>query len=105
MATLEIDAVREVQAQFDEALRRIGDRAPAYSPEQSRLDCVREACSQNQTTVSATEPRLVRVNYRGLRANALQAIVPQLVRAAVAEAKNPEKLAPGEIRRIDSVRT
>ena len=27
MATLEIDAVREVQAQFDEALRRIGDRA------------------------------------------------------------------------------
>jgi len=101
MATLEIDAVREVQAQFDEALRRIGDRAPAYSPQQSPLDYVREACRTIKRRYLPQNHDYYRVNYRGLRADALQAIVPQLLRAAVAEAKNPDNLAPGEIRRID----
>lgn len=41
---------------------------------------------------------LYKVNYRGLRADALNALEPQLLEAAVQEAWNPNNVPPGELR-------
>ena len=44
MATLEIDAIRQVQAQFDQALSRVGLRAPAPIANQSPIEYLQDAC-------------------------------------------------------------
>jgi hypothetical protein len=101
MAALEIDAIRQVQAQFDEALSRVGMRAPAPIANQSPIEYLQDACQDVKRKVLPRGHRYRVVQYDELKRDALEAIVPDLLKACVEEAKNPENLAPGEIRRID----
>jgi hypothetical protein len=43
------------------------------------------------------------VQYDELDRDALEVIVPQLLRAVVVEAKNPAKYAPGELRMVPKI--
>ena len=101
MATLEIDAIRQVQAQFDEALSRVGLRAPAPIVDQSPIEYLQDACQDVKRKVLPRGHRYRTVQYGELKRDALQAIVPDLLKACVEEAKNPDNLAPGEIRKIE----
>jgi hypothetical protein len=95
------EASRQFQAYYDETLRSVGTRAPAPSLGQSCNDYRREVLRQLKRTFLPQNHDLYQVQYRGLRADALDAFEPQLLQAVVKEARNPENLPPGEIRPIE----
>jgi hypothetical protein len=101
MATLEIDAIRQVQAQFDEALSRVGMRAPAPIANQTPVEYLQDACQAVKRKVLPRGHPFRTVQYDELGRKALEALVPQLLQACVKEVRNPDNLEPGEIRPIE----
>src|SRR5215813_13808184 len=97
------DAARRFQAYYDEALRRVGARAPSPVLGQSCNDYRRETLRQFKRTFLPEAHDLYKVNYRGLKADALQVFEPQLLQACVVEANNPAHVPPGELRKIEEL--
>jgi hypothetical protein len=95
------DACRQYQAYYDEYLREVGGRAPPPTLGQTVNDYRRETCRRFKRTFLPPIHDLYRVNYRGLRSDALSALEPQLLQACVVEANNPNTVPPGEFRKID----
>src|SRR4249919_2765282 len=98
MATTEQDhfqANRQWQAHYDETLRKIGMRAPEPVLGQTVNDYRRETDRLIKRTYLPQTHPLYEVQYRSLKADALNAIEPQLLAAAVVEANNPAHVPPG----------
>ena len=83
------DAARRFQAYYDETLRRVGARAPQPTLGQTVNDYRRETLRTFKRTFLPEVHDLYKVNYRGLKADALQVFEPQLLEACVVEANNP----------------
>jgi hypothetical protein len=92
---------RQYQEYYDQTLRRIGARAPAPLVGQSCTDYRRETLRQLKHTFLPQNHDLFKVQYRGLRSDALNVFEPQLLKAVEQEARNPANLEPGEIRPIN----
>lgn len=88
---------------FDQRLQQIGERAPQPILDQSPVDYIRETCRSLKHQHLPQNHPLYQVNFRGLRADALDAFVPQLLQAVVKEAVNPANFAPGEIRLVPKI--
>ena len=93
-------AARQFQEYYDGALRAVGTHAPAPSLGRSVNDYRRETLRQLKRTFLPQNHDLFKVQYRGLRADALDALEPQLLNAVTKEAVNPANFAPGEIRLV-----
>src|SRR5215475_5452451 len=94
------DAARRFQAYYDETLRRVGALAPQPTLGQTVNDYRRETLRQFKRTLLPEVYDLYKVNYRGLKADALQVFELQLLQACVVEANNPAPVPPGELRKI-----
>jgi hypothetical protein len=88
------------QAYYDETLRDIGTRAPEPVLGQTVNDYRRETLRTIKRTFLPQNHDLYKVNYRGLKADALDALEPQLLATAKVEAFNPATVEPGEFRMI-----
>jgi|SRR6516162_2547997 hypothetical protein len=93
-------AARQYQAHYDETLQRIGVHAPSPVLGQSCNDYRRETLRQLKRTFLPQNHDLYQVQYRGLKADALRALEPQLLAAVVVEANNPATVEPGQFRKI-----
>jgi hypothetical protein len=94
------NACRKWQEYFDNHLRDVGGKASPFIPGQVEGDYVRESCRTFKRTFLPQNHELYKVNYRGLRGDALHVLVPQLMKACKEEAENPRTVAPGEFRQI-----
>ena len=103
MATVEIDAIRQVQAQLDEALREIGMNAPAPVGGQSQIEYLQDACQDVKRQILPRGHPFRTVQYDELQRDALETIVPQFLRACVDAAKDPTTVPYGELREIIKV--
>lgn len=86
---------------FDQQLFAIGVRAPMPSLNQSSNDYAREVCRSLKRRYLPRNHEFARINFRGLEADALQRLAPQLIEHVKVEAVNPENLPPGEIRAVE----
>jgi hypothetical protein len=94
------NAARQFQAHYDETLQRIGVQAPQPILGQTCNDYRRETLRHLKRTFLPHAHNLYQVQYRGLRADALRALEPQLLTAVIVEANNPATVEPGQFRRI-----
>ena len=97
------EAARSFQEYYDQALRNVGAHAPAPSLGQSCNDYRRESLRTLKRTFLPETHDLFKVQYRALKADALDALEPQLLKAVVAEANNPQHIPPGEFRKIEEL--
>jgi hypothetical protein len=97
------DAARKFQAFYDEALRKVGMRAPQPTLGQTVNDYRRETLRNLKRTFLPQNHDLYQVNYRGLPADALNGFEPQLLNACVTEANNPQHVPPGELRKVEEL--
>jgi hypothetical protein len=97
------DAARRFQAYYDDVLRKIGMRAPQPVLGDTVNHYRRETLRTIKRTFLPQNHDLYQVNYRGLRSDALQALEPQLLSAAVVEANNPIHVPVGELRKIEEL--
>ena len=97
------EAARQFQEYYDQTLRKVGTRAPPPAVNQSVNDYRRETLRTLKRTFLPQNHPLYQVQMRDLRADALDALEPQVLQAVAVEAINPENLAPGEIRAIEKV--
>ena len=97
------DAARRFQAYYDETLRRVGARAPQPTLGQTVNDYRRETLRTFKRTFLPEVHDLYKVNYRGLKADALQVFEPQLLEACVVEANNPVHVPAGELRKVEEL--
>src|SRR5262249_14600810 len=84
-------------------LRQVGMRAPQPIRGQTTNDYRRETLRIIKRTFLPPAHDLYQVNYRGLRADALQALEPQLLQAAVIEANNPAHVPRGELKKLEEM--
>jgi hypothetical protein len=94
------DAARKFQEYYDETLRNIGARAPQPTLGQTVNDYRRETLRTIKRTFLPQNHDLYKVNYRGLKADALDVFEPQLLATAKVEAFNPATVEPGQFREI-----
>jgi hypothetical protein len=94
------DAARKFQEYYDETLRNIGARAPQPVLGQTVNDYRRETLRTIKRTFLPQNHDLYKVNYRGLKADALDVFEPQLLATAKVEAFNPATVTPGEFREV-----
>jgi hypothetical protein len=97
------DAARKFQSYYDEVLCKVGMRAPQPTLGTTVNDYKRETCRLIKRTFLPQNHDLYQVNYRGLKADALQALEPQLLQACVVEANNPIHVPPGQLRKIEEL--
>jgi hypothetical protein len=90
-------ALRTHQSRYDEVLRRVGSRAPDPVLGQDELTYRQEVCRMMKQTFLPRNHELFAVQMRQLRADALNAIEPQLFAAVEVEAFNPAHVLPGEL--------
>ena len=95
------DAARQLQAFYDETLRKVGARAPQPTLGQSVNDYRRETLRNLKRTFLPEVHPLYEVQYRSLRSDALAALEPQLLQACVVEANNPAHVPPGELKKVE----
>jgi hypothetical protein len=95
------DASRKFQAYYDETLRTIGMRAPQPILGQTCNDYRRETLRTIKRTFLPESHEFYRIQMRGLPADILPGIEPQVLSAAVTEANNPAHVPPGELRKIE----
>ncbi len=109
MATTEINGptrqqhfavARRWQEWFDTQLAPIGVKAPPPTLGQSVDSYKRETYRALKHSYLPPAHELYKPNYRGMPADALDALGPQLLQACVAEYQNPAHLEPGELRPI-----
>jgi hypothetical protein len=94
------EAARQWQAYFDEHCREVGMRAPEPILGQTVNDYRREVDRLIKRTFLPQNHDLYKINYRGLKADALDAIEPQLLAAAKIEAFNPQNVPRGTLKEI-----
>ncbi|HJY80177.1 MAG TPA: hypothetical protein VKK81_03730 [Candidatus Binatia bacterium] len=97
------DAARKFQAFYDETLRKVGMKAPQPVLGETLNHYRRETLRTLKRTFLPPAHDLYKVNYRGLKADALQVFEPQLLSACVTEANNPAHVPPGELRKIEKL--
>jgi hypothetical protein len=94
-------AARQFQAYYDDALRNVGTRAPAPSLGMTVNNYRRETLRTLKRTFLPQNHPLYQVQYRDLRADALEVFEPQLLHAVKVEAVNPAHVPPGELKKIE----
>jgi hypothetical protein len=95
------DQARKWQAYYDEKLRDMGMRAPQPILGQTVNDYRRETDRQIKRTFLPPIHPLYKVQYRSLDSDTLDALEPQLLKAAADEAYNPATVDPGQFRQIN----
>src|SRR5215471_10678747 len=91
-----LSASLRFQEYYDETLRKVGIRAPQPTLGQTVNDYRRETLRTIKQTFLPQNHPLYAVQMRALKADALGALEPQVLRAAVAEANNPCHVEPGQ---------
>jgi hypothetical protein len=94
-------AARQFQEYYDSTLRQVGTRAPAPSLGVSVNDYRRETLRTLKHTFLPPAHDLFKVQYRALKADALDALEPQLLKAVVTEAVNPAHVPVGQLKKIE----
>lgn len=95
------NAALKFQAYYDDALRKVGMRAPQPVLGQTVNDYRRETLRTLKKTFLPTDHKFYKVQMRGLPADILQGFEPQVLQAAVDEAYNPQNVPKGELRKIE----
>jgi hypothetical protein len=95
------DAVRRVQAYYDETLRKVGTRAPEPVLGQNVNDYRRETLRMMKHRFLPQNHPLYRIQMRGLHETALDPIEGQVLTAVPKEYYNPATVSPGELRKIE----
>ena len=95
------DAARRFQAYYDETLRKVGMRAPQPVLGDTVNSYRRETLRNLKRTFLPQTHDLYQVQYRQLKADALQILEPQLLQAVVEVANYPQLVPPGELRKIE----
>jgi hypothetical protein len=109
METLEranMDAAREYQSYYDEALcRRVGVKAPEPGAGQDVNDYRCEALRTFKRMFLPQNHELYQVQYRQLRDDhaALKALEPQLLNACVIEAYNRQNVPVGQLKKVNEL--
>jgi hypothetical protein len=91
------NALRTHQSRYDEVLRQVGRRAREPVLGESELDYRREVCRDMKRAFLPQNHPLYRVQWRQLKADALGALEPDLLKAAPVEAFNPLNFEPGQL--------
>jgi hypothetical protein len=97
-------AARQFQEYYDSTLRQVGTRAPAPSLGVSVNDYRRETLRTLKHTFLPPAHDLFKVQYRALKADALDALEPQLLKAVVTEAVNPAHVPVGQLKKDRTLR-
>jgi hypothetical protein len=97
------DAARKFQAYYDEALRKVGARAPQPILGETVNHYRRETLRNLKRTFLPQNHPLYEVQYRDLKADALGIFEPQLLSTCVVEANNPCHVEPGELKKIEEI--
>jgi hypothetical protein len=98
-----LNAARQWQEHVQNNLNEVGARVPPPILGQTTNDYIRETCRTLKRTFLPQNHPLYAVQWRdreGLRSDALQVLVPQLLDACVKNAHNPRTVPPGEFREI-----
>ena len=97
---VKFQTAREVQEYYDNEPREIGLRVPAPVLGRSVNDTRREYLRTIKQTRLPPDHPLYAVQCRRLQSDALNALEPQFLKAAVAETYNPDTVLPGELRAV-----
>src|SRR6266508_6899681 len=97
------DAARQFQEFYDATLRKVGMRAPQLVSGERVNNYRRETLRNLKRTFLPQNHPLYQVQFRQLKADALQVLEPQLLQACVVEANNPVHVPPGELRKIEEL--
>ena len=98
-----LSACLKFQEYYDDTLRKVGMRAPQPTLGQTVNDYRRETLRTIKRTFLPQNHPLYAVQMRALKADALQALEPQVLQAAVVEANNPVHVEPGQLRKIEEL--
>jgi hypothetical protein len=96
-----LSASLRFQEYYDQTLRKVGLRAPQPVLGQTCNDYRRETLRTIKQTFLPQNHPLYAVQMRALKADALGALEPQVLQAAVVEANNPCHVPPGELKRVE----
>src|SRR5262245_37328596 len=98
-----LSACLKFQEYYDNTLRKVGMRAPQPTLGQTVNDYRRETLRTIKQTFLPQNHPLYAVQMRALKADALGALEPQVLQAAVAEADNPVHVPEGELRKVEEL--
>jgi hypothetical protein len=98
-----LSASLKFQEYCDTTLRKIGLRAPQPTLGQTVNDYRRETLRTIKRTFLPQNHPLYGVQMRQLKPDALQALEPQVLQAAVVEANNPCHVPAGELRKVEEL--
>jgi hypothetical protein len=98
-----LSACLKFQEYYDNTLRKVGMRAPQPILGTTVNDYRRETLRTIKRTFLPQNHPLYAVQMRDLKADALQALEPQVLEAAVAEANNPCHVEPGQLRKVEEL--
>ena len=98
-----LSASLKFQEYYDTTLRKIGMRAPQPVLGQSCNTYRREVLRTIKRTFLPQNHPLYQVQMRALKADALGALEPQVLQAAVVEANNPCHVPAGELRKVEEL--
>ena len=94
------EAARRWQEHFQTALNDVGGTIPSPTLGQSVTSYRREMCRRIKRSYLPQNHEFYKINWRGLPADVLDGLGPQLLEAAKAEAYNPATVKPGSFRQI-----
>jgi hypothetical protein len=98
-----LSASLKFQEYYDDTLRKVGMRAPQPTLGQTVNDYRRETLRTIKRTFLPQNHPLYAVQMRALKADALGALEPQVLQAAVVEANNPCHVEPGQLRKVEEL--
>jgi len=98
-----LSACLKFQEYYDNVLRKIGTRAPQPVLGTTVNDYRRETLRTIKQTFLPQNHPLYQVQMRALKADALGALEPQVLKAAVTEANNPVHVPAGELRKVEEL--
>jgi hypothetical protein len=96
-----LSACLKFQEYYDDTLRKVGMRAPQPTLGQTVNDYRRETLRTIKRTFLPQNHPLYQVQMRALKADALGALEPQVLQAAVVEANNPCHVPAGELKKVE----
>jgi hypothetical protein len=96
-----LSASLKFQEYYDETLRKVGVRAPQPTLGDTVNTYRRETLRNLKRTFLPRNHPLYEVQFRQLRADALQVLEPQLLKAVVTEANNPCHVPAGELKKVE----
>ena len=98
-----LSACLRFQEYYDNALRKVGMRAPQPVLGTTVNDYRRETLRNLKRTFLPQTHPLYEVQFRQLKADALGVLEPQLLQACVVEANNPVHVPAGELRKVEEL--